>query len=65
MWITIFYRRCKRGTRLTRPYCNPVIDRLADFQPVLALLGPGLQLETGGLPEETIADINYTGRRGN
>ena len=32
----------------------PVIDRLADFRPVLALLGPELPVETAGLPQETI-----------
>lgn len=45
----------QKGDPIDATLLIPVIDRLADFQPVLALLGPGLQLETGGLPEETIA----------
>lgn len=46
----------KEGDPIDALLLIPVIDRLAEFRPVLALLGPGLPLATGGIPEETIAD---------
>ena len=47
----------QKGDPLDATILIPVIDRLANFQPVLALLGPGLPVDTGGLLEQTIADF--------
>lgn len=47
----------QKGDLIDTTLLVPVIDRLANFRPVLALLGPGLPIKTAGLTQETIKDF--------
>lgn len=44
----------RKGDPIDATLLVPAIDRLADFHPSLALLGPGLPVETGSLSEEIL-----------
>lgn len=47
----------QKGDPIDATLLVPAIDRLVDFHPVLALLGPGLPVQTAGLPEEILVSF--------